>query len=76
MRDEGRKCKSNFKPAFSQTIVNKIGDVEDILGDFLEQQIKTFENSEDILNILKSFVSIHGTNYISDYDLMGVAGST
>ena len=47
--------------SITQEIVNKIGDVEDILGDFLEQQIRTFENSDDILHILKSFVSVHGT---------------
>ena len=47
--------------SITHEIVNKIGDVEDVLGDFLEQQIKTFDNSDDILHILKSFVSVHGT---------------
>ncbi|MFO7827331.1 MAG: hypothetical protein R6V23_01810, partial [Bacteroidales bacterium] len=47
--------------SISREIVQQIGDVEDILGDFLEQQIKTFENSEEVLYILKSFVSVQGT---------------
>ncbi|MFO7828693.1 MAG: GldM family protein [Bacteroidales bacterium] len=52
---------SDDRISITKDIVQKIGDVEDILGGFLEQQIKTFENSDDVLNILKSFVSVHGT---------------
>lgn len=47
---------SDDRISITKDIVQKIGDVEDILGGFLEQQIKTFENSEDVLYILKSFL--------------------
>lgn len=41
----------------------KIGDVKDLLGAFLEEQIAQLDDPDAGLVILKSFVSVHGTKH-------------
>lgn len=41
----------------------KIGDVKDLLGAFLEEQISRLDDPDAGLVILKSFVSVHGTKH-------------
>lgn len=47
--------------SFNLPILDKIGDVSDLLGSFLEEQISALEDPDTGLAILKSFVSIKGT---------------
>jgi len=46
---------------FDLSLVERVGDVSDLLGNFLEDQIKQIDDPEMALIILKSFVSIKGT---------------
>lgn len=46
---------------FMKSHLDKIGDVSDLLGSFLEDQIKELDDPDMGLVILKSFVSIKGT---------------
>ncbi|MCX6328443.1 MAG: hypothetical protein NTZ85_02860 [Bacteroidia bacterium] len=48
---------------FTIDILNKQGDVKDLLGSFLEEQISQLDDSETGLVILKSFVSVKGTKH-------------
>ena len=47
--------------SFTHLLLNNIGDVSDLLGSFLDEQIKELEEPETGLSILKAFVSIKGT---------------
>ncbi|MFC2080141.1 hypothetical protein ACFLRQ_01565 [Bacteroidota bacterium] len=46
---------------FPLSILDQLGTVGDLLGSFLEDQVKLLENPESGLAILKSFVSVKGT---------------
>ena len=46
---------------FSFELLEKIGDVSDVLGNFLEEQVTQLDDPDTGLVILKSFVSIKGT---------------
>jgi len=46
---------------FSKQQISEIGEVGDILADFLEEQIAGIEDSEAALSLLKSFVTLDGT---------------
>ncbi|MCK4346163.1 MAG: hypothetical protein KAX05_12840 [Bacteroidales bacterium] len=46
---------------FTKPLLEKAGDVTDLLGSFLEEQICALEDPDTGLTILKSFVSIKGT---------------
>jgi len=46
---------------FTKPLLEKIGDVSDLLGSFLEDQIVQLDDPDTGLVILKSFVSIKGT---------------
>jgi WD40 repeat protein len=50
-----------FKIKFSKDLLTKAGSVSDLLGQFLDEQIREFEDPETGMSILKSFVSIQGT---------------
>jgi hypothetical protein len=56
---------------FTQSLVTSLGEVSDILGDFLEEQIRQFDNPEQVLDVLKSFVSIRGTKRQSTVEEIG-----
>lgn len=53
--------KDKEKPDFANELLEQVGDVSDLLGSFLEEQISALEDPETGLTILKSFVSIKGT---------------
>jgi hypothetical protein len=54
-RNEDEKLK------FSKELLTKAGSVSDLLGQFLEEQIREFEDPDSGMSILKSFVSVQGT---------------
>lgn len=58
-RLEVEKDKNN--PRFTLDLLIEAGDVSDLLGSFLEEQIGQMEDPEAGLIILKSFVSVKGT---------------
>jgi len=45
----------------STDLLNEVGDVKDLLGTFLEEQMSQLDDPESGLVILKSFVSVKGT---------------
>jgi WD40 repeat protein len=45
----------------SMSLLGKVGDVSDLLGSFLEEQISQLEDPDMGLTVLKAFVSIKGT---------------
>ncbi|MCD6565546.1 MAG: hypothetical protein J7K53_06345, partial [Bacteroidales bacterium] len=53
--------KDKEKPGFTNDLLKQVGDVSDLLGSFLEEQISALEDPETGLTILKSFVSVKGT---------------
>jgi WD40 repeat protein len=59
----GKKADENgHEPVlFTIGLIEKAGDVSDLLGNFLDEQISLFGNPETALGILKSFVSYKGT---------------
>lgn len=48
---------------FSKDIIERIGDVKDLLGNFLEEQISQLNDPDTGMVILKSFVSAKGTKH-------------
>ncbi|MFC2089206.1 NACHT and WD repeat domain-containing protein [Bacteroidota bacterium] len=53
---------------FTISILDKLGNVSDLLGSFLEDQISQLENPDSGLTVLKSFVSIKGTKRQITYE--------
>jgi WD40 repeat protein/energy-coupling factor transporter ATP-binding protein EcfA2 len=53
--------KENEPIKFSKELLTRAGSVSDLLGQFLEEQIREMEDPETGMTILKSFVSIQGT---------------
>jgi WD40 repeat protein len=49
------------KPSFTGGLLQQVGDVTDLLGTFLEEQVSQLEDPETGLVVLKSFVSVRGT---------------
>ena len=47
---------------FSKEILTRAGSVSDLLGQFLEEQLRQFDNPDMGMAILKSFVSVEGTS--------------
>ena len=46
---------------FSKELLNRAGSVSDLLGQFLEEQIRELDDPDTGMAILKSFVSVQGT---------------
>ena len=60
--DNGKAEKSGKKPLlFTLELIEKTGDVSDLLGSFLDDQISLLTKPDTALAILKSFVSYKGT---------------
>ena len=53
--------KSEENPVFSKELFAQLGDVSDLLGSFLEEQINQLDDPDTGLVILKAFVSVKGT---------------
>jgi WD40 repeat protein len=49
------------KPAFTIDLLGKVGNVSDLLGSFLDEQISLLSDPDTGLAVLKSFVSVKGT---------------
>jgi hypothetical protein len=47
--------------SFSKSLLEKTGNVSDLLGSFLDDQISLLEDPDTALAVLKSFVSVKGT---------------
>ncbi|PCH66594.1 MAG: hypothetical protein COC01_07690 [Bacteroidetes bacterium] len=53
--------KNPDKLEFNNSILDQLGDVSDLLGNFLEEQINELDDPDSGLVMLKSFVSVKGT---------------
>jgi hypothetical protein len=53
--------KENETLNFSKELLSRAGSVSDLLGQFLEEQIRELDDPETGMSILKSFVSVQGT---------------
>ncbi len=51
----------NVKLSFELDLLSKTGNVSDLLGEFLEDQISLMDDPENALSVLKAFVSGKGT---------------
>jgi WD40 repeat protein len=51
----------NRPPSFTLNLIQKTGDVSDLLGGFLEEQISLLDDPDSALVLLKSLVSVKGT---------------
>lgn len=61
---------------FSKEVLSKAGSVSDLLGQFLDEQIREFADPETGMSILKSFVSVQGTKkQMSEEDILGSVGA-
>ncbi len=49
------------KPAFTLELLESVGKIDDVLGEFLDEQLAKTDNPEDAMAILKAFVSGEGT---------------
>ncbi len=47
--------------SFTLSLLSRTGNVSDLLGSFLDEQISLLDNSDSALVLLKSFVSVKGT---------------
>jgi WD40 repeat protein len=47
--------------SFTLNLLQKTGNVSDLLGSFLDEQISLLEDADSALTVLKSFVSVKGT---------------
>jgi WD40 repeat protein len=52
---------SKVGPSFTLELLNKTGNVSDLLGSFLEEQISLMENPDTAMSVLKAFISGKGT---------------
>ncbi|MGB8491321.1 MAG: hypothetical protein WCE64_09700, partial [Bacteroidales bacterium] len=49
------------QPSFTSDLIEKMGEVTDMLGDFLDEQVSSIGDRDTVFAILKSFVSFKGT---------------
>jgi hypothetical protein len=49
------------KPVFNLQLLESIGKIDDVLGEFLDEQLSKTEKPEEAMSILKAFVSGEGT---------------
>jgi len=56
---EEQPAPSNIK--FSKELLTRSGSVSDLLGQFLDEQVREMDDPETGMSVLKSFVSIQGT---------------
>jgi len=62
---------SEGKNEFTHAQIKKAGDVSDLLGSFLEEQIQELEDPDTGLVVLKAFVSMQGTKKLIGRDEIG-----
>jgi hypothetical protein len=59
--EDERSQKSEVRLHFTRDLLKVIGNVSDLLGSFLDEQITQLEDPDSALAVLKSFVSVKGT---------------
>ena len=59
--EQGDKKSEDLVISFTLDQLQKIGDVSDLLGSFLNEQISLLDDPDSALAVLKSFVSVKGT---------------
>jgi hypothetical protein len=59
--DESNAADDSGQPSFTLSLLGKVGNVSDLLGSFLEEQIAHLNDPETSMIVLKSFVSAKGT---------------
>jgi gliding motility-associated protein GldM len=59
--DKLYRLSGKYKTTFTKDLIDRAGNVKDLLGEFLEEQVAKLQNPEEGLSILKAFVSIKGT---------------
>jgi WD40 repeat protein len=61
---------------FSKEIIERAGSVSDLLGQFLEEQIRELDDPDTAMAILKSFVSVKGTKrQMNESEILDSIGS-
>ena len=61
---------------FTKELLSRAGNVSDLLGQFLEEQIREFDDPDTGMAILKSFVSVQGTKRpMSETDVLDSVGA-
>jgi WD40 repeat protein len=53
--------KNTTEPSFNNNLLDQLGNVSDILSDFLEEQLSKMADPDSAVTVLKSFVSVEGT---------------
>ena len=59
--EEKKEIRDQGQVSFTMPLLQKTGNVSDLLGSFLDDQISLMENPETAMNVLKAFVSGKGT---------------
>ena len=69
-----KQVSDNLK--FSKEILTRAGSVSDLLGQFLEEQIRELDDPDTAMTILKSFVSVQGTKrQMNESEILDSMGS-
>jgi hypothetical protein len=56
---------------FSNELLNRAGSVSDLLGQFLDEQVRQLDDPDTGMSILKSFVSVQGTKrQMNEYQIL------
>jgi WD40 repeat protein len=64
------------KIRFTKELLDKAGSVSDLLGQFLEEQIREMDDPDTSMSILKSFVSVQGTKrQMNESEIMDSIGT-
>jgi hypothetical protein len=58
---KGGSLETGRKVFFALSLLSRAGNVSDLLGSFLDDQISLLDNPDTALAVLKSFVSVRGT---------------
>ena len=68
---KGGYSEQHGSTSFTISLLSQIGNVTDLLGSFLDEQISLLEDSQTGLSILKTFVSLKGTRkQLSEEEIM------
>lgn len=64
--NEKKSDKDQEKLTFTSTLIEKTGNVSDLLGSFLDDQISLMEDPDTAMTVMKAFVSGKGTKHPAD----------
>jgi WD40 repeat protein len=60
-QEEKGSGKETTQPSFTLSLLEKTGNVSDLLGTFLDDQISLMNDPDEAMTVLKAFVSVKGT---------------